>query len=125
MPGSPVLETPITFSPVLDLALHKQQVQTALARATALGKIVIPAPKPAPTTGIFTLAQYQTPFENQGDRGTCWAFAGVAALEAAYKRKFGTVIDMSEEYTFHMGKAFALSVDNNGFAAPIENNSSA
>lgn len=127
MPSSEILtETPVTFlAPVLELSLHKQQVQAALNRAVALGKVTIPVPKPAPVTGVFTLAQYQTPFENQGDRGTCWAFAGVAALEAAYNRKFGTVVDMSEEYTFHMGKAFALSVDSNGFALPVENNTSA
>src|SRR5262249_53828249 len=60
----------------------------------------------------YSLAQYQTPFRftvgdqsviGQGGRGTCWAFAGVAALEAAYKRKYGVTLDLSEQYTFHMG----------------------
>ena len=50
----------------------------------------------------YSLAQYQTSFKNQRDRGTCWAFAGVAALEAAYKRKYNLTLDLSEQYVFHM-----------------------
>src|SRR5262245_17981761 len=65
----------------------------------------------------YSLAQYQTPFrftdgdqsvKGQGGRNTCWAFAGVAALEAAYKRKYGIELDLSEQYTFHMGKVMEL-----------------
>jgi hypothetical protein len=123
---SPVTAHSIATTPrVLEPEIHQQLLDAAHSRVLELGKLEIPRPVLTPAaTGIFTLAAYQTPFENQGDRGTCWAFAGVAALEAAYRRKFGTVIDASEEYTFHIGKAFALSVDQNGFAAPIENNSS-
>jgi Polyglycine hydrolase-like, structural repeat len=113
-------------SPVLDSTLHDALIQASIADAERLGKIeLLPAAlPPALFNGVFSLAQYQTPFKAQNDRGTCWAFAGVAALEAAYNRKFGIVVDASEEYTFHMGKAFALGVDANGFALPIENNSS-
>ncbi len=56
----------------------------------------------------FSLAQYQTPIKNQDGRDTCWAFGGVAALEAAYKRKYGLDLDLSEQYTFHMLKVMAL-----------------
>jgi len=75
----------------------------------------------------YSLAQYQTPFRftdgdpsaiGQGGRGTCWAFAGVAALEAAYKRKYGIELDLSEQYTFHMGKVMELQ------ARTPENNTS-
>jgi hypothetical protein len=111
--------------PVLDPLVHDASVAAAVADAARLGKIqLIPlAVPPLLFDGRFSLAPYQTDFRNQSNRGDCWAFAGVAALEAAYRRKFGVIIDASEEYTFHMGKAFALNRDSAGFAAsPVENN---
>jgi hypothetical protein len=44
---------------------------------------------------------------SQGSRGTCWAFAGIAALEAAYART-GVRVDLSEHYLFHISKAHEL-----------------
>jgi aminopeptidase C len=109
--SSPKEKRPVFVGPVLDSEVQKALVDAAVANAVRLGKVeiitvVVP---PLLFNGVFSLAPYQTPFGNQGDRGTCWAFAGVAALEAAYRRKFGVIIDASEEYTFHMGKAFALN----------------
>ena len=78
-----------------------------------------------PINGVYSLAQWQSGFKNQNDRGTCWAFAGAAALEAAYRRKYNMLIDVSEEYVFHMGKSFALNRDAAGAVVqPVENNSS-
>ena|GEM_PF-3108522 len=74
----------------------------------------------AATPDFVSLAQYQTPFRftagiygnpnerGQGNRGTCWAFAGAAALEAAYMRKYQLSLDLSEQYIFHMSKAMEL-----------------
>ena len=58
----------------------------------------------------YSLAQFQTTpiAREETSRGTCWAFAGVAALEAAYNRKYGMRVRLSEQYTFHMAKAMEL-----------------
>ena len=49
--------------------------------------------------------QFQTTLDvSQGSRGSCWAFAGIAALEAAYAR-INVRVDLSEQYLFHISKA--------------------
>jgi hypothetical protein len=47
---------------------------------------------PAAYTGVYT------PIKNQGSCGSCWAFGTIGAMEAAYKKKYGTTLDLSEQY---------------------------
>ena len=89
--------------PALD-STQSRLIADAVARAARQGRQAIP--KTAKNT--FSLADYQTPFRNQGERSTSWAFAGAAALEAAYKRRYGISLSLSAEYVFHIGRAFEL-----------------
>ena len=50
---------------------------------------------------------------SQGARGTCWAFAGCAALEAAYAR-IGVQVKLSEGYLFSLSKAHENHVNGGG-----------
>lgn len=64
-----------------------------------------PVLEPAPLPRRVDHRAWQTDLRvSQGNRGTCWAFAGAAALEAAYARA-GTRVKLSEHYLFHVSKA--------------------
>ena len=119
------------FTPImLDPGAHRAAIDAALDFAERSGLVSRQGPisllhaRARPRS--WSLAADQTPFKNQSDRGTCWAFAGASALEAAYHRRFGLTLDLSEEYVFHMGKAFALNRTAAGgpVVQPVENNSS-
>jgi hypothetical protein len=73
--------------------------QSAIA-ASAPVAMVLPA--------SVSLRQYQTPVKDQNPRGTCFAFAAVAALEAEYKRTYGVTLDLSEEYTNLVSKMMGI-----------------
>jgi hypothetical protein len=114
-------------SPVLDARAHRALLAEGLRVATKFGRVDVVGPRAlrGAANGVYSLAQWQSGFKQQNDRGSCWAFAGAAALEAAYRRKYNMLIDVSEEYVFHMGKSFALNRDGAGAPVrPVENNSS-
>ena len=115
---------------MLDPGLHRTAIDIALDLAERSGRVRRQGPPPQLRASArprsWSLAGDQTPFKDQRDRGTCWAFAGASALEAAYHRRFGLTLDLSEEYVFHMGKAFALNRTAVGgpVVQPVENNTS-
>ena len=124
---SPPEQQTTRVAPVLEPPAYAALLAEGLRIATKFGRVEVNGPPPLreADNGVYSLAQWQSGFKNQNDRGTCWAFAGAAALEAAYRRKYNMLIDVSEEYVFHMGKSFALNRDAAGAAVqPVENNSS-
>ena len=115
---------------MLDPVAHRVAIDAALRFAERSGLVTPQGPALQLLAGgrprSWSLAADQTPFKFQSDRGTCWAFAGASALEAAYHRRFGLTLDLSEEYVFHMGKSFALNRTRPAgpVIQPVENNSS-
>lgn len=87
------------------IAAHRRYVERANRAAARAGLIFIPQVE---IRTAVTLARWQTAFRDQQGRGSCYAFAAIAALEAAYHRKHGVVLDLSEQYAFHINKASEL-----------------
>ena len=81
-------------------------------------------PAGAPRVDEVSLAQYQTAYRDQEERSTCYAFAGCAAMEAAYKRKYGVDLHLSEQYAFHINKCFELYPSYISGTPAHENNTS-
>ncbi|MEV8096924.1 hypothetical protein [Kitasatospora sp. NPDC085879] len=106
-----------------DPVRHRQAVERANERAVRQG-LVAPPPARLLTGDVVSLAGYQTGFRNQGARGTCYAFAACAGMEAAYKRKYGVDLDLSEQFAFHLNKAGELYSDYETSTVAHENNSS-
>lgn len=53
------------------------------------------------TPSSYSLRPYQTSVKDQLGREVCWAFGGVSAVEAFYKRVYGVELDLSEGYAVH------------------------
>jgi hypothetical protein len=57
-----------------------------------------------PLPPLVSLRADQTPNKHQQGRGTCYAFATAAAMEAAINRRYGRLVDLSEQYLFQVYK---------------------
>jgi|GEM_PF-2165938 hypothetical protein len=113
----PLVEPLETWQPrVGGIPLDEQQdsPEALLGPPADLG--VTPPVRPA---AARSHRQWQRPLDvGQGSRGTCWAFAGVAALEAAYARR-GVQVDLSEQYLFHVMKAHEAHANRTAFTSLI------
>ena len=94
---SPPEKQTTRVAPVLEPPAYAALLAEGLRIATKFGRVEVNGPPPLreADNGVYSLAQWQSGFKNQNDRGTCWAFAGAAALEAAYRRKYNMLIDVS------------------------------
>ena len=105
-----------------DRQAHARLVNFANKLAVKRGLVHVPVG--VALKRVVSLAAQQTPFRAQGTRGTCYAFAACAALEASYKRKHGLNLDLSEQYAFHLNMSCELYPSYLTTATPHENNSS-
>ncbi|HNW36529.1 MAG TPA: hypothetical protein PKM25_16445, partial [Candidatus Ozemobacteraceae bacterium] len=58
---------------------------------------------------VVDLSGTMTPVKHQGDRNTCNAFAATALMEFLLKEQTGSDIDLSEAFTYFLGKTRALT----------------
>lgn len=107
-----------------DVDAHAETVGISNAVAVRQGLVHIPTIARADLPRTVSLAHWQTGFRNQEQRGSCYAFAAVAAMEAAYRRQHGVTLDLSEQFAFHLNKAGELYPSYESSASQHENNSS-
>jgi len=106
-----------------DPETHMRTIE--LANALAVQRGLVHVPIGVLLGDVVSLADDQTPFKGgQTTRGTCYAFAACAAMEAAYKRKYGVTLDLSEQYAFHLNMACELYTNYMTTPTQHENNSS-
>ena len=79
---------------LLDIHEQRDGIVRRLEDARSRGLVAIPELRPL-RRNVVTLRRYQTQYQSQGSRGTCHAYAAVAAMEAAYKRAHGVELDLS------------------------------
>ncbi len=101
-------EQEVTMANLADIVADNTSMKMGATGASAY--IGGSSGKPAP--GSFSLAADQTPIRNQFARGTCVSFAVVAAIEAAYKRRFDLELDLSEQFVNHLQKTVSIDRDN-------------
>lgn len=91
------------------IAKQEQQNEKALAKLQSELKgsnIQLPV-KGAPKVGYPSCwwgSGWFSPVKDQGNCGSCWAFAATAAFEHAYKKFYGSTTDVSEQHIVDCGK---------------------
>jgi len=106
LPGFPFEARERPLAPWRSMKAPARVVSACALLLVSLETASLAAPPPS-----YSLAQWQTAYQDQGPRGTCYAFAGAAALEAKYQRDFGIVLDLSEQYIFALRRSMVLLAD--------------
>jgi hypothetical protein len=92
----------LEYTTGFEINLNKPPVEPAGFGAPAPGAMGMAAqpPTPAPTAAVSLIDANMSAIRDQGRRGTCTAFAGVACLEY-YERRFGGhSSDLSEQFAY-------------------------
>ena len=117
-PAPPGAAAPPLVEPLDSFERHLEGIAYAEHAAEAAAGQAVPVSR-GPLPARVSHRQFQTAFvASQGSRGSCWAFAGAAALEAAYART-GVAAKLSEQYLFHISKAHENHANGGGINSLI------
>lgn len=93
-----------TVTPIVGEAISRSLVERAGQPVRTVSPALVGRLKKLPKR--VDHRRWQSEGSRQFDRGTCWAFAGIAALEAAYRR-VGIDVRLSQEFLIHMVRSWA------------------
>jgi Bacterial tandem repeat domain 1/Papain family cysteine protease len=109
--GEPISKFKFRKKLLMNRAEHERSIAVAHEVVLGLRLVKIPDLRGVNLPDRFSLAQWQTPIQNQGGRGTCWAFAAAGALEAAYHRHLARPVKVSEEYIYHINRTVRIEAN--------------
>lgn len=99
----------ITFSDyLLNLEYNNMYSNRPITAVPVLNYTLSTSPDPLPASYDSRDYGYITPVKNQASGGNCWAFGGLATLEACLKKATGITYDFSEENVKNLMSEFSL-----------------
>lgn len=101
----------------------KMDLRSALGPGNGADNNGVCAPKGFAQRFWFPLRSFVSPIKSQGERGTCWAFAAVGAVESRERVQNNNPVDLSEQFLVNKYKLewFTDDFDDGGSAASALN----